>query len=521
MADLELNTLLLQLLDIYCKAATQNIDHRQRIAGMRALEILSAKNYFIQGTITIEKLEKVLETVIQNYQPVVKSPVTTEPKMEEQGSIVDILITAEDLMLLSTQCIHGIFRNTNGTTLKQLFEISLKIIEVKGGLENSSLFDLVLKAILVASPSQYHFAIATSLWKKLESETREKESTTLVCGLKSLMTIRSLAGMTVVELLDYSLKHLEKIIEGGCTAENTTRGALVDAIGSLSVHTAYPNQIRDILSFLAVRAEQWHATQNTSKPLLLISVFEAMSVVLNHKSLPDQRRSSIQATMIPYDLILPLINFFQIQNVTIRVRLAEVLRIYLHSGMEQRHTPARTEFLDTLRAAMYTLVKSKWVSLSDYVIANILLCNIVVLQSYTELAHSLPMLFHLQTKVLDSATLYTCQKISTYWNFVEYLLYVGEFLSISELSEYAKSRATELKHLPWQPPFQMEQFRFEKIKEEPFNDDVKSLANIEKMPMVEVEKVMSSIRAATFEDCDEIVIKIEHALSQPFLSNFV
>ena len=331
----------MKLLTVFCKASNQSNDHRQQISGLRALETLSSKNYFVQGTISIEKLEVVLEAVIQNFQPQL-SPATTEPRMGD-ASIVDQLITVEDLMLISQQCLQGIFRNTNASTLKQLFELSLKIIDKKNGFEDCALFISILKGILSASPAQYHFTVVKSLWDRLDIETREVSSTTLVSGLRSLMSIRSLAGMTVPELLDNSFKQLEKIIEAGCTAENTTRVALVEAIGSLAIHTAYPNQVNEIFGYLLNKAELWYSAKESANPLMMISILESMESVLNRRSDPEERRSSVQPSLLPYELVQPLIKFFQVSNITIKSRLLDVLRIFLKMGMEYKHTPARTE----------------------------------------------------------------------------------------------------------------------------------------------------------------------------------
>ena len=114
--------------------------------------------------------------------------------------------------------------------------------------------------------------------------------------------------------------------------------------------------------------------------------------------------------------------------------------------------------------------------------------------------------------------MYTCQKISIHWLIVDYLIYVGDFLSLPTLLEYVKNLRAEFKSFPWQPPFAMDKFRFEIISEETFTDEIKSLPRLESVPKVDVDRVMSAIKVATFEDSAELITKIEHSLTQPFSS---
>ncbi|KAJ3029786.1 UNVERIFIED_CONTAM: Protein EFR3 B [Siphonaria sp. JEL0065] len=194
---------------------------------------------------------------------------TPTPPMRTHPSITDDLFTHPLLEQSAEESLSFLFKNGNRESLKFLVPPLWSFLEEKKLWADKTMVVHFMTIISGAVAPQYHYLLMASLLEKLKKKggngntgVNVVEKTGVVLAVTVLVSAggAGAAGISVVELLE-ALVAL--VVETAVAADNDRIGEdgevrgfhsmLVEGVGALGIHIAYPTQLNDIVSFIVNR----------------------------------------------------------------------------------------------------------------------------------------------------------------------------------------------------------------------------------------------------------------------------
>nr|KAJ3422072.1 hypothetical protein HK105_001325 [Polyrhizophydium stewartii] len=494
--DSEFAAIYSQLIEKFCNEAAYEtsdatLQHKTRLSGLKALEAVCGSDSFVLSPNLVPYSKKIIPAVLANMGPSKPRPESTElatPSMyTKRRSITDHLITDDELKHSAKVCISGLFGQANVTNLKEFLLSTSKFLDEKS-LWSSSVYTLeVVRAVthvvqvgfrprpriallllicLAFVQSQYHYVILSLMLERLEFETKPEIKTTVIRVLTFLISDgEGISGLTIPELLETFARHLRSSVEKPATddqmqlhAHARLQQALVEAIGSLAFHLAYPNQINDILSFLVNRLIAEHGSVEASI-LLLRALDQVMIVYTRRFTSSETKRLSIIPANISFELVTPTLVLMS--HPSADARLPYFPFLYKALGLA---VPARDDRdshgLVALHSSLWRVLYDSSLNPShnpaDFVIVGMLATRMLQFMPVEDLFVSVPIFMRLQDHVIEGRVASPEQQRAIGSLVVEYFIHVAMFLSNSELLAYTQSvKQTRLDGHEWSPGFEL------------------------------------------------------------------
>ncbi|KAL2912310.1 plasma membrane localization protein [Polyrhizophydium stewartii] len=473
--DSEFAAIYSQLIEKFCNEAAYEtsdatLQHKTRLSGLKALEAVCGSDSFVLSPNLVPYSKKIIPAVLANMGPSKPRPESTElatPSMyTKRRSITDHLITDDELKHSAKVCISGLFGQANVTNLKEFLLSTSKFLDEKS-LWSSSVYTLeVVRAVTHVVQSQYHYVILSLMLERLEFETKPEIKTTVIRVLTFLISDgEGISGLTIPELLETFARHLRSSVEKPATddqmqlhAHARLQQALVEAIGSLAFHLAYPNQINDILSFLVNRLIAEHGSVEASI-LLLRALDQVMIVYTRRFTSSETKRLSIIPANISFELVTPTLVLMS--HPSADARLPYFPFLYKALGLA---VPARDDRdshgLVALHSSLWRVLYDSSLNPShnpaDFVIVGMLATRMLQFMPVEDLFVSVPIFMRLQDHVIEGRVASPEQQRAIGSLVVEYFIHVAMFLSNSELLAYTQSvKQTRLDGHEWSPGFEL------------------------------------------------------------------
>ncbi|KAI9343963.1 hypothetical protein BDR26DRAFT_1006119 [Obelidium mucronatum] len=291
--DIELTSLYSKLVHQFCgncTLITKNTLVQQKIhlSGLRAIQSIAASDTFLVNPKAPEYVSHMIPAILSNLQEEKRLRSTSEPprtpglpnatppmqtNQPHHNSITDDLFTHPLLEQSAQESLSVLFKNGTRESLRFLIPPLWAFLEEKKLWGDKSMVVHVMTVVSGSVAPQYHYLLMASLLEKLKGGKRKDqqqqplsgnviEKTGVVLGVVVLVSAggAGAAGISVVELLE-ALVAL--VVETAVPADSDRvgedgdvrafHGMLVEAVGALGVHIAYPTQLNDIVSFIVNR----------------------------------------------------------------------------------------------------------------------------------------------------------------------------------------------------------------------------------------------------------------------------
>jgi hypothetical protein len=262
-------------------------------------------------------------------------------------------VTENELADTAEQCLADIFQNTNALTLKSIFTSLIDILDNSKHLETCQFLLEILPILISNAQSQYHFVIVSFVLEKIDSESRVAPKTTFISALSYLVSSGRLAGLTIPELLEVCVKHLKitsSNVDLSAPQKEPMHLALIQAIGSLATHLAYPEQINEIISFLVNKVAKEASVSSPNSFLFLKSILDALGEVITKINyVPVGRSLSILPSKLSYSLLIPLITTLHSSNIEVRLSLYNLIsQSLMVNRYDRKHDEIREQVINLL-----------------------------------------------------------------------------------------------------------------------------------------------------------------------------
>ena len=170
------------------------------------------------------------------------------------------------------------------------------------------------------------------------------------------------------------------------------------------MHLAYPNQINEIIGFLVNRTQFGRQVTKltTVEEKYLVYLLMGLAEVLKLKDLNLKSRSgsrsrhSFVPTMVGYELLIPIMPFFESNSLDVRVEVYKVCKAAVAAGITCRRLQPFEEFFAALLPAVSLYGSNQGNKPVDYVLLATLMMNMVTINNPNAFGQLLPVLFYLQ-----------------------------------------------------------------------------------------------------------------------------
>ncbi|KAJ3245495.1 Protein EFR3 B [Chytriomyces hyalinus] len=302
--DVELTALYSKLVYKFCAQCTyvtadSVLQKKLHLSGLRAIQSITNSDTFLVNPRAPEYVSKIIPALLSNLheekrirsksstaQP---APSASQAKHRGEGhtptphmrkhSITDGLITNPLLQHSALESLSTLLSKTNAQNLRFVIAPVWAYMDKQGDWGQRAHVVFLVDAIVNAIAPQHRYVVLGSLLEKLSSlptgSVKDRVGivvalTVFVAGVGDVATATGGsnvggAGIAVVELSEVLVGHLVQIAGGveqsssGTGAESEVKQfyeALIEAIGALAIHVAYPTQLSDIISFTVNRLER-------------------------------------------------------------------------------------------------------------------------------------------------------------------------------------------------------------------------------------------------------------------------
>ncbi|KAJ3240390.1 Protein EFR3 B [Chytriomyces hyalinus] len=302
--DVELTALYSKLVYKFCAQCTyvtadSVLQKKLHLSGLRAIQSITNSDTFLVNPRAPEYVSKIIPALLSNLheekrirsnsstaQP---APSASQAKHRGEGhtptphmrkhSITDGLITNPLLHHSALESLSTLLSKTNAQNLRFVIAPVWAYMDKQGEWGQRAHVVFLVDAIVNAVAPQHRYVVMGSLLEKLGSlptgSVKDRVGivvalTVFVAGVGDVAAANEGsnvggAGIAVVELLEALVGHL---VEIAGAAEQSSSGtgpeseakqfyeALIEAIGALAIHVAYPTQLSDIISFIVNRLER-------------------------------------------------------------------------------------------------------------------------------------------------------------------------------------------------------------------------------------------------------------------------
>ncbi|KAJ3221493.1 membrane anchoring protein efr3a, partial [Chytriomyces hyalinus] len=302
--DVELTALYSKLVYKFCAQCTyvtadSVLQKKLHLSGLRAIQSITNSDTFLVNPRAPEYVSKIIPALLSNLheekrirsnsptsQP---APSASHAKRRGEGhtptapmrkhSITDGLITNPLLNHSALESLSNLLSKTNAQNLRFVIAPVWTYMDRMGEWSQRAHVVFLVDAIVKAVAPQHRYVVLGSLLEKLNTlpagSVKERIGvvvalTVFVAGVGDVAATEGGnnaggAGIAVVELLEALVGHLVEI--AGAADQSTTGSAtesemkqfyeaLIEAIGALAIHVAYPTQLSDIISLIVNRLEK-------------------------------------------------------------------------------------------------------------------------------------------------------------------------------------------------------------------------------------------------------------------------
>lgn len=344
-------------------------------------------------------------------------------------------------------------------------------MDEQGLLSQKSMLLEILSLAYQNSPAQYHFVVIALVLEKIDTETRIDVKTTFVNSLTYLITNGKLAGMTIPELLEKCVKHLKEATKAVNNEQIELNISLVQAIGSLAINLSYPAQINEIISFLANRTQFESKNLSESDLLYLDSILESLAeVIRNNIESRSNKRISAHPDFMDYQLVTPILNYFQLQNKKIIFTLYNLVKGVLEfSSLDFRQNAEKDYLFANLRVNILSFLSKPGSQPMNYIISGSILVLYSTMCNLQEFGVTCLLLIETLKKVKSEGKLTILEELSFETMFIECLVVCSNFFSLKKLCDYMKEIKTcRLRDQKWASFIELTDNQLEKIGEAGF-----------------------------------------------------
>lgn len=167
------------------------------------------------------------------------------------------------------------------------------------------------------------------------------------------------------------------------------------------MNLAYPNQINEIIGFLVNRIQFGRQVLNliTFEEKYLVYILMGLGEVMKlSKSKTGSRvRQSFVAGTIGYNLLIPLLVYFESPCLDIRVEIGKVCISALNGArVSRQQEDSLKDLTDALYSAICVYGANQANTPVDFVLLGMLMCNMLSVNSPDALGTLIPLLFFLQ-----------------------------------------------------------------------------------------------------------------------------
>ncbi|KAJ3255869.1 hypothetical protein HK103_005882 [Boothiomyces macroporosus] len=436
--------------------------------------------------------------------------------VDKRQSITDQLITDDELKQTAERCLISIFQKSNATTIKPLMTGLLKNLDQLKYWDNSTYVQRLVQMVVNNCETQYHYAAVSQLLDRLENEPSVLIKTTVVNVLGTMFSDGFLGGLTIPELLDTLIKHMQEITIQQKTELSERRlfqTAIVNTIGSLSQNIAYPNQANEMVAFLVNRMQRDHSYSSFSPTdnELVLCLLECIGAVMEKygNSSSSQKRSSVMPATLSYNIFTAIVPFLESKNPEVRLVLYNIfVRAIQYVRLVSKDDFYRNEFLDTIRKSIFLLALSQSNTPVDYVIFGSLLNTMTLVDVNKNLGKSTALLFNLHQKVANSETSVS-QKRALASISVELLLSFAEMSSNSELQSYMTNvKNSRLEKQQWSPGVELSEKAVLALKDKQFDDTEVSSKPLNIPEELDIQKIKELIKSNVEKESPETVSEL-------------
>ncbi|KAJ3299697.1 hypothetical protein HK104_007625 [Borealophlyctis nickersoniae] len=545
--DTEFTDVYSQVLQKFCKLAAYEtsdlvLQHKSRLSGLKGIQAIAKSNSFLANPRAEAYSEVMLPAILINIMdPLRPSTLGTRSSRSLRGktpsmhshrnSITDELITDRELEHTADGCLHELFGKTNVITLKTLMGHIWKYLDTNNEWDSKSYVVHLVKTLAAAVQPQHRYVLMSLLIERLNDENFAKSTgikTTLVAALTQMISNGGGAvGLTVLELLETLVKHLQQsaiaATRGGESKkeeEVVIQDALINAIGSLSVHLAYPDQINDIVAYVANRLrldaavpQDGNAAQAPNAPQACTEIrrlhLRALAAVVTTRESQllsasgdlNSKRTSVSRSHVSYELLVPMLQFLTDDNpgkcvavkpchkiaktnvsspklitgMTLEIRIQFFTFFYKLMMLEALEAAYRNHFapvdLEVLHRRLFEYATMPTTNPVDFVIVGNLFVASLKRYYIDELLRTVPIMFALHNLILDGKVANPPRQRALASMVIEYFGALGEFLNNADLKQYAAEVKQEhIDQRMWSPEIEVSYDAVAKLSTRTFSE---------------------------------------------------
>ncbi|KAJ3053762.1 hypothetical protein HK097_003447 [Rhizophlyctis rosea] len=491
--DTEFTAIYSDLLKKFCTLASYEtadvaLQHKSRLSGLKAIQAVAASESFLSNPNAESYVERMLPAALINIrdplrrQPASKAGHKSTPSIHSQRqSITDELITDRGLESTADAVLKELFTKSSVGSSKLQWNMITKYLDDQNEWESTTYVTHIVRIVASAVQAQQRYIVMGSIIDRLNDEKFEGSpaaKTSLIQSLTHLITYGGgSVGLTVLELLETLVSHLQRSAKrtaaGGEQAndkdELAIQSSLIESIGSLSVHMAYPDQINDIVAFIANRLkldlgtseEQADAVMKEIRRLHLRAL--GAVVVTRETQLANgalARRSSMLRTPVSYELLAPMLQFLSDDDSDLRINFYSFFHgLMTLESMEAAGTttPSSTlKFCAVLHRRLFEFALAPHTNPADFVIIGNLFVASLKRYLIDELVRVTPIIFKLQGLAIEGAVPTPSRQRAVGNIVVEFFVAAGDYLGNDELSKYAAEvRAGRIERHEWSPDVEL------------------------------------------------------------------
>ncbi|KAJ3272950.1 Protein EFR3 B [Terramyces sp. JEL0728] len=523
--DPEFNILHNQLIKKFCAEATRETaisveKNKSRLSGLKALEALCDTSYFNELSHIESSMDNVFTAIFTNLDLNTKrdSGLSNHfPKMGElkpnpldkRQSITDQLITDDELKQTAERCLISIFKKSNATTIKPL--ITCTNLDQLKYWENSLYVQRLVQMVAHNCETQYHYAIVSQLLDRLENEGNVMIKSTIVNVLGTLFSDGFLGGLTIPELLDTLIKHMQGVTlqqKTDLSGRRLFQTGIVSTIGNLSQNIAYPNQANEMVSFLVNRMQRDHSYGSFSPTdnELVLCLLECIGAVMEKygNTNSSQKRSSVLPTTLSYHIFTAIVPFLESKSSEVRLVLYSIfLRAVQYVRLVSKTDQYRNEFLEMIRRNIYILALSPNNTPVDFVIFGNLLNAMTAVDFNATFGKSSSLLFNIQQKMAE-AGISLSQRRALASITVELLLSFADLSSNTGLTTYMTNiKNLRLEKQQWSPGIELSEKAIPALKDRQFDDTEVTSKPLNSPDDLNIQEIKDLIKAQAEKDAPE------------------
>ncbi|KAI8612997.1 hypothetical protein BC830DRAFT_515686 [Chytriomyces sp. MP71] len=266
--DVELTEQYSSLVFTFCAQCTYTttdsiVQNKLHQSGLRAIQSISGNDTFFLNPRAADYISKIIPAILANLHEEGRL-ITTSPPPQKKGArapivpmrttLTDDLFTHPLQQQSAITSLGALLSNTNSKTLRMVLEPLWAEMDAKGEWRNDAHVAFIMDEIAAAVAPQYHYILLGSLVERVKvTALASLDRRGVVVGLAVLVSGGNGSSVAAMELLEALVGQIHEA-SARQEAENTSlQGALVEAVGALAIHLAYPTQLSDLVGFLVNR----------------------------------------------------------------------------------------------------------------------------------------------------------------------------------------------------------------------------------------------------------------------------